>query len=213
LSPAKPSDSKNVPHSQVLSLLTPPQSTQHQQPHLLCSQCSAGFSDFESFRTHLRSHIEKDHHHSQQSHSTLTTPPPSTTTATPPPASSSFYPCPQCVSSSSSSSVSFQSVEQLESHLALHHYLSTSTEYGCQSCCKLFGKPDELQKHLLDIHAHHLYRCALCKEVFDSKVSIQVHFAVKHSNECKVLACNACSTTGFTSEHEFMVSPQSSTVF
>ena len=41
---------------------------------------------------------------------------------------------------------------------------------------KLLGKPDELQKHLMDIHAHHLYRCSLCKEIFDSKVNIQVHF-------------------------------------
>ena len=39
-------------------------------------------------------------------------------------------------------------------------------------CCT--GKPDELQKHLMDIHAHHLYRCSLCKEIFDSKVNIQV---------------------------------------
>ena len=38
------------------------------------------------------------------------------------------------------------------------------------------GKPDELQKHLMDIHAHHLYRCSLCKEIFDSKVNIQVKY-------------------------------------
>jgi DNA-directed RNA polymerase subunit RPC12/RpoP len=67
----------------------------------------------------------------------------------------------------------FLSEEQLESHLSMH-YLSASSEFGCSSCNKTFNKPDELQKHLMDIHAHHLYRCSLCKDVFDSKVNIQV---------------------------------------
>ncbi|GAB6028794.1 hypothetical protein CHUAL_004607 [Chamberlinius hualienensis] len=99
--------------------------------------------------------------------------------------------------------VEFSSEEQLDGHV-VGHFLSTTTEYGCQSCLKLFSKPDELQKHLMDIHAHHLYRCALCKDVFDSKVSIQVHFAVKHSNECKLFKCSACSSV-FRSEMEFQL--------
>ncbi|RUS75432.1 hypothetical protein EGW08_016811, partial [Elysia chlorotica] len=70
---------------------------------------------------------------------------------------------------------SFASEEQLEAHASLH-YLCVSTEYGCSSCLKNFAKPDELQKHLMDIHAHHLYRCSLCKDIFDSKVNIQVIF-------------------------------------
>lgn len=97
----------------------------------------------------------------------------------------------------------FTSEEQLDGHV-IGHYLSTTTEYGCQSCLKLFSKPDELQKHLMDIHAHHLYRCSLCKEVFDSKVSVQVHFAVKHSNECKLFKCTSCSSV-FRSEMEFQL--------
>ncbi|CAL8070195.1 unnamed protein product [Orchesella dallaii] len=136
---------------------------------LLCSQCNAGFSDFESFRTHLKSHLEEI---------------------------VQKFVCEECDSE-------FTSEEQLENH-SMVHYMSTSTEYGCQSCLKLFGKPDELQKHLMDIHAHHLYRCALCKEMFDSKVSIQVHFAVKHSNECKLFRCNSCNNV-FRSEIEFQV--------
>lgn len=95
------------------------------------------------------------------------------------------------------------SQEQLEAHLSLH-YLCLATEYGCTSCMKLFSKPDELQKHLMDIHAHHLYRCALCKEIFDSKVNIQVHFAIKHSNECKLFKCTQCSNI-FRSEMEWQV--------
>ena len=69
----------------------------------------------------------------------------------------------------------FLTEEELERHLSTH-FLSVMTEYGCTSCSKTFGKPDELQKHLMDIHAHHLYRCSLCKEIFDSKVNVQVCF-------------------------------------
>ena len=76
------------------------------------------------------------------------------------------YTCSEC-------GADFTSEEQLENHV-ICHFLSLATEYGCTSCLKLFSKPDELQKHLMDIHAHHLYRCSLCKEVFDSKVNIQV---------------------------------------
>ncbi|GFR69761.1 zinc finger protein 423-like [Elysia marginata] len=97
----------------------------------------------------------------------------------------------------------FGSEEQLEAHASLH-YLCVSTEYGCSSCQKNFSKPDELQKHLMDIHAHHLYRCSLCKDIFDSKVNIQVHFAIKHSNECKLYKCLPCDIM-FRSEMEWQV--------
>ncbi|KAL3860293.1 hypothetical protein ACJMK2_010433 [Sinanodonta woodiana] len=97
----------------------------------------------------------------------------------------------------------FLSEEQLEAHLS-SHFLSLVTEYGCTSCVKLFSKPDELQKHLMDIHAHHLYRCSLCKEIFDSKVNVQVHFAIKHSNECKIFKCIQCNMA-FRSESEWQI--------
>ena len=106
------------------------------------------------------------------------------------------FSCKQC-------SQQFPSEEQLENHSSVH-YLSMTTEYGCTSCVKLFSKPDELQKHLMDIHAHHLYRCSLCKEIFDSKVNIQVHFAIKHSNECKLFKCTQCDNI-FRSETEWQV--------
>ncbi|CAN7991609.1 unnamed protein product, partial [Ixodes hexagonus] len=107
--------------------------------------------------------------------------------------------CPEC-------RAEFPSSQQLESHVAAH-FLSTSVEYGCQACLKLFTRPDELQKHLLDVHAHHLYRCALCRDVFDSKVGVQVHFAVKHSNECQVFKCSACNAA-YRSEPEFALHVQ-----
>ena len=104
------------------------------------------------------------------------------------------YTCSEC-------NATFAHQDELESH-ASTHYLVAVNEYGCTSCRKLFAKPDDLQKHLMDIHAHHLYRCSLCKEVFDSKVNIQVHFAIEHSNECKLYRCARCHSV-FRSEMEW----------
>ena len=108
----------------------------------------------------------------------------------------SKFTCSEC-------SAQFTNEEQLENHIFIH-FLALTTEYGCTSCLKLFSKPDELQKHLMDIHAHHLYRCSLCKEIFDSKVNIQVHFAIKHSNECKLFKCTTCGSI-FRSEMEWQL--------
>jgi hypothetical protein len=104
--------------------------------------------------------------------------------------------CPECAAE-------FSSEQQRDSHVFMH-FLSQTTEYGCTACLKLFPKPDELQKHLMDIHAHHLFRCALCKEIFDSKVNVQVHFAIKHSNECRLFKCTACCSV-FRSEMEWQL--------
>lgn len=99
----------------------------------------------------------------------------------------SRYCCPHCPSEFRQGES-----EALQAHVAAH-LMSTWNEYGCSSCVKSFPSADELQKHLLDMHAHHIYRCSLCKETFDSKVSIQVHLAVQHSSESKLYRCTACS--------------------
>ncbi|XP_038069994.1 zinc finger protein 423-like [Patiria miniata] len=106
------------------------------------------------------------------------------------------FSCPTCHNE-------FTNEEQLVVHV-LTHYKTISAEYICKDCGKSFKKPDELQKHLFEIHAHHLYKCSLCKEVFDSKVSIQVHFAVKHSNECKLYSCMKCGVV-YRSEGDLLV--------
>lgn len=98
-----------------------------------------------------------------------TTPPPERTDLTPAAPPEPRYFCPHCPTD-----FALADVDQLNHHVSMH-LVSTSTEYGCQSCHKTFLQPDELQKHLLDMHAHHLYRCALCQETFDTKVSIQVN--------------------------------------
>lgn len=162
----------------------------------LCNQCDAALPDFESFRTHLKLHLEQQDGGmrsflqpnanllaalQQEGIQLLSNP----------------CVCRIC-------GREFKDIASCEQHI-FSHFLTTATEYGCQSCRKMFPKPDELQKHLMDIHAHHLYRCSLCKEMFDSKVAIQVHFAVKHSNECKLFRCTACPNNAplFHTELEF----------
>ncbi|XP_033123739.1 zinc finger protein 423-like [Anneissia japonica] len=111
-------------------------------------------------------------------------------------ANESYYSCPSCRNE-------FKSESQLMVH-AVNHFKVVTSEYVCRDCGKSFKKPDELQKHLFEIHAHHLYKCALCKEVFDSKVTIQVHFAVKHSNECRLYSCSQCGVVYRLEEDLFM---------
>ncbi|XP_072943153.1 zinc finger protein 423 homolog isoform X2 [Epargyreus clarus] len=133
---------------------------------LLCNQCDAALPDFEAFRAHLKGHLEEGGELSR----------------------SSPTPCLHC-------GATFADAAASERHLAAH-YLAVSCEYTCHSCARNFAAPDDLQKHLFDLHAHHLYRCSLCKEIFDSKVAIQVHFAVAHSGESKVWLCRSCGAGG-----------------
>jgi zinc finger protein 423 len=139
-----------------------------QPDQFLCNQCNAALPDFESFRNHLRSHLDQP--------------------------STSFL-CQHCA-------VSFTDPVEYERHV-ITHFLVTSSEFACTNTCnKAFGKPDDLQKHLFELHSVSLYKCNICAEVFDTKVAIKVHFAVAHSNEVKLFRCSACSDT-FRSERDF----------
>nr|XP_034191428.1 zinc finger protein 423 homolog isoform X2 [Osmia lignaria] len=132
---------------------------------LFCGQCGAALKDFESFREHLARHLQADHRNDVVRH-----------------------PCPKC-------EATFQDKEDMLVHLTKHYLGQVSKEYACGACKKLYPHPDLLQRHLLDSHAHHLYRCALCRDTFDTRVAIQVHFAVKHSQECRIYRCNACTVS------------------
>ncbi|GFU43993.1 zinc finger protein [Nephila pilipes] len=87
----------------------------------------------------------------------------------------------------------FLSEELLDRHMT-SHYLSSTTEYECQNCRRTFIKPDQLQRHLLDTHAHQLHQCTLCKGIFESKVDLQVHFSMEHSNACTSYKCKSCNS-------------------
>nr|KAG5709059.1 hypothetical protein BaRGS_004698 [Batillaria attramentaria] len=117
--------------------------------------------------------------------------------------------CDQC-------NATFHELGNFQAHMKLHLDAALA-KFTCKKCCmKLFSKPDELQKHLMDHPCTPPVQvsregkdgwlsglgCALCKEIFDSKVNIQVHFAIKHSNECKLFKCTQCSNI-FRSEMEW----------
>uniref|UniRef100_A0A1I8Q3D1 C2H2-type domain-containing protein n=2 Tax=Stomoxys calcitrans TaxID=35570 RepID=A0A1I8Q3D1_STOCA len=93
---------------------------------------------------------------------------------------------------------------EYERHI-ISHFLITNSEYNCStSCQKSFGKPEELQKHLMEQHATTMYKCGLCSEMFETKVAIQVHFACTHSAETKLFRCSACMDV-FRAESDFNV--------
>jgi len=136
---------------------------------LLCAQCGAALKDFDSFREHVARHLQADHMRNNQEASVPRQ-----------------HSCSKC-------DVVFADREDMLAHLTKHYLDQVSKEYMCSACKKLYSHPDLLQRHLLDVHAHHLYRCALCRDTFDSRVAIQVHFAVKHSQECQVYRCSTCT--------------------
>ena len=112
-----------------------------------------------------------------------------------------FFNCPHCPVEFTVSELA-----KFQSHVA-DHLLTTLNEYNCSSCSgqsKPFSSVEELHKHQMDIHAQQLYRCSLCRETFDSKMSIQVHLALEHGSESKLYRCTACpAATIFRSETEF----------
>lgn len=65
-----------------------------------------------------------------------------------------------------------------------------------------FNKQEDYQKHLVDAHSQTIFKCEICSEIFDTKVAIQVHFAVNHLNEIRLYRCSACMEI-FRSEREF----------
>ncbi|XP_011309727.1 zinc finger protein 423 homolog isoform X2 [Fopius arisanus] len=97
--------------------------------------------------------------------------------------------CPKC-------ELKFQVREDMLMHLTKHFMGQIVKKFCCDACDELFGDSKSLQKHLLDIHAHHLFRCEICRDTFDSVVGIQVHFTVKHSQEASLYPCNSCRGRG-----------------
>lgn len=133
---------------------------QYEHGTLLCNQCDAALPNFESFRNHVKSHLE-----------------PSSFTDGNNMASifeidnekfNNNYSCPHCM-------INFNDSDEYEQHVA-NHFMATSLEYECKCCMTTFTTSEELQMHVLEAHVQHLYRCSLCKKTFDSKLPLQVSF-------------------------------------
>uniref|UniRef100_A0A182WDR7 C2H2-type domain-containing protein n=1 Tax=Anopheles minimus TaxID=112268 RepID=A0A182WDR7_9DIPT len=214
------SSGSNVPQSQQLNASNSTASHHvHQLPGAyLCNQCNAALPDFESFRTHLKAHLEQsaanaaaaaamrltgDHSATGPAGSSNAS---STSGASGGSLSLTTFLCQQC-----GATLSCQA--EYEQH-TIGHFLVMAVEYRCQaaggggsagtSCTgkASFGKVEDLHKHLYEGHMQLLYKCTVCGETFDSKVQVQVHFAVSHSVEVKLYRCSACAEV-FRSEREF----------
>lgn len=98
--------------------------------------------------------------------------------------------------------LTFTNQSEYELHVSSHFLIST-TEYTCSfGCNKHFMNAESMQKHLFDAHAQNVWKCGICFEIFESKVAIQIHFAMTHSNKEDTFRCSAC-TEAFETENEF----------
>lgn len=136
--------------------------------NFLCNQCNAALPDFESFRNHLKNHLNQG---------------------------IGRFVCQHC-------GINLTNQSDYDRHIS-SHFLITTSEYFCNfNCNKTFQKSDDLHKHLYEIHAQSLFKCGICSDLFDTKVAIQVHFAVAHSTEVKIYRCSACMEV-FKTEADF----------
>lgn len=98
--------------------------------------------------------------------------------------------------------LTFTNQNEYELHVSSHFLIST-TEYTCTfGCNKHFVSSEIMQKHLFDVHAQNVWKCSICYEIFESKVAIQIHFAMTHSNKEDTFRCSACMDS-FETETEF----------
>lgn len=142
----------------------------------LCNQCNASLPNFESFRLHLRSHLEQSNGVGNGVNNVMN----GMFNAQ----NGTNLACHQC-------GVTLENREEYEHHIE-KHFTIINSEFVCQCCNKFFPKSEELQKHLNEQHVLTIFKCSICKEVFDTKIAIQLHFAVQHSNEIKLFRCSVC---------------------
>ncbi|XP_031640589.1 zinc finger protein 423 homolog isoform X2 [Contarinia nasturtii] len=98
--------------------------------------------------------------------------------------------------------LTFTNQNEYELHVSSHFLIST-TEYTCTfGCNKHFVSSENMQKHMFDVHAQNVWKCGICYDIFESKVAIQIHFAMTHSNKEDTFRCSACMDS-FETENEF----------
>lgn len=98
--------------------------------------------------------------------------------------------------------LTFTKQNEYELHVSSHFLIST-TDYTCSFGCNThFVDAESMQKHLFDAHAQNVWKCGICYEIFESKVAIQIHFAVTHSNKEDTFRCSACMEA-FETENDF----------
>ena len=149
----------------------------------MCNQCEASLPDFESFRLHLKNHLDHFNNNKSKGHDPMNISFPVTV---------SNLICLQC-------GLTLENQTDFEYHTE-QHFIITNPEYLCEPCNKFFPKLEDLQKHLNEIHIQ--FKCSICKESFDTKIAINLHFSLKHTHEIKIFRCSVCSDV-FQLEKEF----------
>ncbi|KFD56318.1 hypothetical protein M513_02773 [Trichuris suis] len=91
---------------------------------------------------------------------------------------------------------------EYDTHL-MSHYLQKESHYVCDKCNRSYTTSEDLQKHLFDLHAVHLYRCALCGSIHDSRPDLQEHFAITHRSEQLRHRCRSCNAV-FNADEQFL---------
>lgn len=142
----------------------------------LCNQCNASLPSFESFRLHLKSHLEENYSNRrneqiEMNHLFYNT--------------QKRFVCQQC------RDVVFDNRLEYDQHVEQHF-----TEFLCQECDSSFTKNDDLQNHLFENHVR--FKCTVCNETLDSIMSLKLHFAAQHN----IRRCSACYEV-FRSERDF----------
>ncbi|XP_022658917.1 zinc finger protein 423-like isoform X4 [Varroa destructor] len=161
----------------------------------ICSQCSQASPDFESFRTHLASHLEGINKVSRV--------------------------CPECQAEFGSSQQlethvashflqqtveyscqpcnrAFSSNEELQKHLMESH---SQKLYRCALCRDVFDTKAEAQQHFIEKHSEEarVFRCSSCKSNYRSEPEFSLHVQVTHLAKASPYRCLLCKET-FPSE-------------
>lgn len=148
---------KKTKHEDMMEVATQPQ-----PKTFLCNQCTAAFPDFESFRAHLKAHLQQkntnficptcgttiddqdDYEHHIASHLLSTY---------------SEYSCTaQC-------NERFGSSDDLQKHLLEAHSQSL---FKCSMCTEVFESMDSIKLHFAVGHSNEvkMYRCSACSDTF-----------------------------------------------
>ncbi|XP_060537235.1 zinc finger protein 423 homolog isoform X2 [Cylas formicarius] len=81
----------------------------------------------------------------------------------------------------------------LSKHL-FKHSISKLNDFGCCCACKkYFNDYEHLQKHLAEEHVVSVYKCSICNEMFDDKLTMKAHLNSKHTRNCDRFECNYCA--------------------
>ncbi|OQR69385.1 zinc finger protein-like [Tropilaelaps mercedesae] len=161
----------------------------------ICSQCNQASPDFESFRTHLASHLEGTNKVSRV--------------------------CPECQAEFGSSQQlethvashylqqaieyscqscnrAFSTNEELQKHLIESH---SQKMYRCALCRDVFDTKTEAQQHFAEKHSEEarVFRCSSCKSNYRSEPEFSLHVQVTHLAKASPYRCLLCKET-FPSE-------------